>query len=238
MRFVIIKDIDKAIIKHKYAITVLNEKGNGFAVYQNFYDKLKSLNNVDGKLFDAQGKVLKTVKRRDIYDEGGVSDDLISDDRQKSFSFSHRTYPYTVEFEDEQVLHGIYYLANWFPIDGSSMAVQNSSLTVETPKDYLLRYQFILANYYKQSLDEPSKKTWILINTKAIMYEPYAPNFREIAPNIEIAPTDFEISGYKGKMNTWNEYGKFQSQLNKGRNILPETIKKEIAEILTPLGLN
>ena len=57
---VIVKDIDKAIIKHKYAITILNENGEDFAYYENSYSKLHTLSDISGKLFDADGKLLKT----------------------------------------------------------------------------------------------------------------------------------------------------------------------------------
>src|SRR5579871_2575207 len=55
---VIIKDIDKAIVKHKYAYTILNESGEEFAYYSNQYDKFHSLSDISGEMFDANGKSL------------------------------------------------------------------------------------------------------------------------------------------------------------------------------------
>src|SRR3982750_1333936 len=63
-----IKGIDKAVIQHKYAITILNEAGRRYSVYSNDYDKLKSLSDIDGNLYDASGKHLKNVKKKDIAD--------------------------------------------------------------------------------------------------------------------------------------------------------------------------
>ena len=60
---VIIKGIDRAIIKHKYAYTILNEAGAKFAEYFNDYSDLKELHDIDGDLFDAIGKHLKNIKK-------------------------------------------------------------------------------------------------------------------------------------------------------------------------------
>src|SRR6478609_1186758 len=59
-----IKNIDKAIIQHKYAFTVLNEAGAKYGVYSNDYDKQRSLSDIDGNLYDAMGKKLKNVKKK------------------------------------------------------------------------------------------------------------------------------------------------------------------------------
>ena len=58
---IVIKDIDKAVIQRKYAITILNENGARYGVYGNSYDKLRSLSDIDGNLYDATGKQLKNV---------------------------------------------------------------------------------------------------------------------------------------------------------------------------------
>jgi YD repeat-containing protein len=62
--YLIIKSPSKAIIKHKYAITVLNSSGNKYAYYYNSYDKLSSLQDISGYLYDADGKELKKVKKK------------------------------------------------------------------------------------------------------------------------------------------------------------------------------
>ena len=45
----------------KYAITVLNENGDDFAHLYEHYDKLRSIKSIEGKLFDANGKELKSL---------------------------------------------------------------------------------------------------------------------------------------------------------------------------------
>lgn len=232
---VVIKNPGKAVIKHKYVLTILNEKGKDAAVYRNQYDKLRSLSNVDGRLLDAKGVELKSVKRRDIYDYGDGDGDFANDNRQKAFSFFYNNYPYTVEFEDEQVLNGIYHLYYWMPVEDYNMAVQKSKFVVETPKDYVVRYKITKQEDMALTQKTNEIQIWEMKNYKALEKELLSPSILEVVPNIRIAPTDFEISGYKGNMNTWKDLGKFHVELNKNRNELPEKTKQEVKNIASNL---
>ncbi len=227
---VIIKSADKVIIKHKYAITILNEAGDDHAQYYNSYDKLNDLSNIDGNLYDAMGKKLKNVKKKDIEDfavQDGFS--LMRDDRIKQHDFYYRQYPYTVEYEDEQEQSATYHLPSWQPAEGFNFSVQQSRFIVETPNGYKFRFKQL--NYPSKAVATGTQTTWELQNFPAIVSEEYQPPFNEVAPAVYLAPTDFSISGYDGNMNTWLDLGKFQQVLNKGRDQLPEKIKQDIHKL-------
>ena len=229
-----IKSIDRAIVKHKYAITILNEDGNGFAEYSNDYSQLNSLSDITGHLYNASGKKLKSVKKADIQDEpesDGFS--LHQDDRIKKHNFYCNDYPYTVEYEDEQEYKGIYYLPYWQPVEKDKISVQQDKFFVETPAGYQLRYkQFNYPNAPKLN-EAGSIKTylWEVDNIKAFEYEPFQPAYNEINPSVYLGPTDFSIGGYTGKMDSWLNFGLFQNTLNKGRDQLPDNVKLEIHQI-------
>ena len=136
---VIIKDIGKAVVKHKYVITVFNESGDEYATYANSYDKFTPLSDISGHLYNAMGKKMRTIKKKDISStsvDDGFS--LLTDNRQKEYSFYCKNYPYTVEFEDEQELDGIYFFPSWQPIEDENFSVQLSSFIVEAPANYKL----------------------------------------------------------------------------------------------------
>lgn len=227
--YVEIKDIDKAIVHHKYAITILNEMGKRYATYGNMYDKLVSLSDISGNLYDANGAKVKSARRKDIYDYSNDGSSFQTDDRVKTFSFSHSSYPFTVEFEDEQVYGGIYYLPTWSPVRNNQFSVEKSKLIVETSLDYELRFKHF--NYQKNPEKNIAKKItyiWDLYNYKAYDNSYFLPDDIEITPCVMLAPSKFSISGYTGNMTSWNELGKFQIQLNKDRDILPDMIKQQI----------
>lgn len=228
---VVIKSAGKAIVHHKYAVTVLNEEGDDYAVYINSYDKLHDLSDISGDLYDAMGKKLKSVKKKDISDVSYNDQmSLVTDDRIKRHNFFYRQYPYTVEYEDELELDGIFFLPHWDPVDDENYSVQQSSLIIEAPADYDIRFKQF--NYAGQPViaNDGSKKTytWVLKNYKALKHEIFQPSSVEITPNVYIAPVNFSISGYSGSMDTWQNLGKFILTLNSGRDVLPDKVKQDI----------
>ncbi len=230
---VVIKGINKAVIKHKYAITVLNEAGDSYAQYENSYSKLQSLSDIDGNLYDASGKRLKNVKKKDIAD---VSYDdqmsLMTDDRLKRHNFYYRSYPYTIEYEDEQEFDGIFFLPYWQPQDDERFSVEQSRLVVEMPNEYELRFkQFNYDGQPNKNSQKTTTYTWEVKNMKAIESESFQPAWREVTTSVFLAPAQFQIGGYTGDMRTWQDLGKFITSLNKGRDQLPENVKQDIHKL-------
>lgn len=228
-----ITDFDKAIIKHKYVITILNEMGNYYAKYEEQYDKFNSLNDINCNMYDSNGVKIKTARKKDIYDHSNFSNDFNTDIRAKSYSFSNNNYPYTVEFEDEQTLTGIYHLPIWKPIINTNFAVQNSSLEIETFLDYGLRFKQInlATNPIITTLNKKKNYLWEIKNIKAIEEESFMPSYNNIFPIVLLAPSKFVFDGYQGNMTTWKDLGNFNILLNKNRGILPENVKKIIHDL-------
>ncbi len=234
-----INDIDKAVVKHKWAITILNEEGNKFANYSNGYNKTISLYDISGKLFDSDGKLIEKIKKKDINDVSATNEETLLDDwRVKYFEFHCKKFPYTVEFEDEEDWNGIFFLPSWQPVNSEHLSVQQSKFIVETPINYNLRYKQI--NYLKTDpnieINNSSQiYTWELSNVPALEEEIWQPPIDQVTTKVLIAPTKFSIGGINGEMNTWNNFGKFINTLSKDRKILPEKIKQEIHSITDAL---
>ena len=65
----------KARLYRKYAITVLNENGEKFASFVDYYHKFRSIRSIDGTLYDANGKKIRSLKKSEIEDHTGGGDD-------------------------------------------------------------------------------------------------------------------------------------------------------------------
>jgi hypothetical protein len=52
----------EAIETNHYVITILNENGDKWAEFAEYYDKLREINSMEGYLYDANGKQLKKMK--------------------------------------------------------------------------------------------------------------------------------------------------------------------------------
>ena len=236
---VTIKSKSKGVIVHKYAITILNEDGAKFALYQNSYDKLQSLENISGHLYDAAGKEIKSVKKKDIADYSAFDNvSLISDNRIKRHNFYYNSYPYTIEYEDEQELNGIFFLPRWDPLEDTRLSVEQSAFYVETPADFDLRIKQFAFDDKPAILTNGAKKTysWKINNLTALVHEPYQPGWEALSPSVLIAPSQFEIEDYPGDMSSWSNLGKFINTLNSNRQQLPENIKQDVHRLTDGLS--
>jgi transglutaminase-like putative cysteine protease len=231
---VIIKSPGKAIIKHTYVITVFNKKASNYATFFSFYNKFNEINSIDGTLYNAEGKELKNVKKRDIEDWKGRSEaSLVDDSRYKVYSFTPDSYPYTVRFESEEENNGIFAFSPWLPIADENFGLQESKFIVEAPLDYNIRYKQVNLKI-NPSITRTEKEAvyqWEMNNQVAYADEDYTPHWSKILPAVFVAPSEFEYGGYKGNMSTWKDFGKYIYRLWIGRNELPATIKQDIHQL-------
>ncbi len=231
---IIIHSINAATVKHTVAYTILNENGNSFAAYNAVYDNLDNLTDVSGKLYDALGVKIRSLKKKDIKDV--AYDDnfsLVTDARLKHHDFYSRSYPYTVEYEEEWEYKGIYEFPTWYPITSTNCALQKSIFIVEMPMSYQLRYK--LLNGAKEPTVSSTEKIktlqWEANNIAAIEYEPFQPAVTTLLPAVLVGPTDFEYGGYAGNLSTWSNYAKYYASLYKDRDVLPQNIKDIVHQL-------
>lgn len=222
--------LDRARYYHKYAITILNEKGDHFANMVEHYDKLQSVVSIEGKLYDAFGQKIKTLKSSDLKDVSASGDNNLADDnRMKFHSFYHRVYPYTIEYEVELKCNHTMSYPEWNPVDNEYISVAYSSMTVKLPESLGLRYKNFNIDIPKISAEKTLKVyKWELKNYQAIELEFKSPNWPDLVPFVYIAPVQFQIEGYEGDMSTWKEYGKFVYALKQGKDQLPDNIKQTV----------
>jgi uncharacterized protein DUF3857/transglutaminase superfamily protein len=233
-----IKSPGKAVIKERHAYTILNEKGDNLGGYASFYNKFISINSISGILYDMTGKELKKVKKKDMEDRSGVGEyNLIDDTRYKEHDFYCHNYPYTVEYQEEDEQDGVLYFDNWNPLKSSGVSTQHSKYIIIAPRNYTVRYKPLNCNITPVITESGDKKiyTWETGNLPARSTEVRGPRWREIAPSVLFAPSEFEAQGFKGNMTTWEDYGKFINQLRTGRDVLPENIKKKVHELTDSL---
>ncbi len=234
-----VQDIGKSRKYHKYALTVLNEKGDKYAMEVIGYDKLREVKSIEGSLFDADGKKIKGLKKGEIKDLSATDDiSLIDDSRIKVHGFYYRLYPYTVEYETVVQYNCTYFFPSWDPVDNEKIAVMQSAITVVAPADFPVRYK---AFNYKE---EPEIKTekgnkayrWEIKDFEPIELEYAYPAWDYLVPMVYLAPAKFEIEKYQGDMSTWQGLGKFIYALNQGRDKLPENIKQVVHQLTDPVS--
>ncbi len=233
MRFEILSTKETRLKNH-YVITVLNEKGDRWAAFSEYYNKHRTVNAVEGILYDANGKQLKKIKKKDIEDLSGVAGgSLMDDSRIKSHNFYYRAYPYTIEYDIEIDNKSTLFFPMWSPQGGEGLSVEQSSISMIADVNYQVRYKAFNYQGEPVSTQEKNKKilTWSAKNMLALIREPYSPLWHEMTTVVVFAPTDFQMDDYKGNMKNWEDFGKFVHSLRQGREQLPDHVKQAIHAI-------
>ncbi len=201
---VTIKSPGKAVVKHTYAYTIFNDKADGYAEFSTYYDKFRSIEDIEGRLFDAAGRELKKVRKKDISDLSSESGMSVSDSRYKSHNFYFKDYPYTVEYTEVIEMNGIFYLPGWVPQISPAMGVQQSRMIVKTPPGYEVRYKEynFPGKVVKSDFEGGKKIEWSVADLKAVKMETLMPAWSRERIYVSLAPTAFEIDGVSGNMNS------------------------------------
>ncbi|MFT3702573.1 MAG: DUF3857 domain-containing protein [Agriterribacter sp.] len=238
LRFEIV-DPGKTKLYHKYALTILNENGDKYAIAFEYYDKIREVKSIEGTLYDGAGNKIKSLKKSDIKDLSGSDEGSLADDnRIKVHSFYQRLYPYTVEYETEVQYNNSFFFPVWDPVDNEKIAVVQSALTVVTPADFAVRFKSFNYKNEPEVKDEKGNKVyrWEIKNFEPIELEYAYPSWDYLAPMVYLAPVKFELEKYAGDMSTWQGFGQFIYTLNAGRDKLPDNIKQTVHQLTDGVG--
>ncbi len=233
-----ITDINKAVMKVKYAITILNENGIRNSVLTEFYDKFLTIRKIESDLFDRNGVAIKNGANVEVLDySANAGYSLYEDNRVKFLDPKYRTTPFTVEYTYETAFDGLFYYPEWSVYDDYNVSVEKSTFTIITPNGFKLRYREknIERKCTITTEKDKTKYTWIYENMPAIKSEPFGTSFKEYTPVVLSAPSDFEIGGYKGNLESWNNFGKWIYNLGKNRNVLDTETNEKVKNMVSGL---
>ena len=216
-------------------VTIFNGQGKRFAEQAVGYSKLSKVTNFKASVYAADGSLIKKLKPSEFSDQSAYDGfSLFSDYRLKSADLTQSTYPYTVEFEYEVEYKYLYSINGSVLIPGEKASVQHASYQLIYPQDLAPRYKLVnIEAEAEKSKTEKGLESlyWSFDNLKPIKYEPHGPNPEEILPQIMAAPGKFEYEGYAGDMSTWEDYGKWNALVIRGRDKLPESTKLKVHEL-------
>lgn len=216
-------------------ITILNSNGKERAKGAIFYDKMTRIASLKATVYDAEGYVISKLKNSDIQDRSvfdGIT--LFSDDRMKIFDISQGSYPYTVEIEYEVEQKFLFYIPDFFVTAGEKGSVEHSLFKLDyAAADLAPRYRTFNLQAQPQIEKRPDGSGSIIFeakNIKPLKLEPLSKD-RYQHQYIEAAPTNFAYDNYTGTMDTWENYGRWITSLNKGRDVLPDATKQKVRSL-------
>lgn len=184
-----VKSMGEATERVHSIITILDKEADNQATMVVGYNKLSKITNQEGALYDADGQLIKKLKKADITDYSTYGDyNLFDDHRIKSAVFPKQpTYPYTVEFLVETTERNLMFYPTWMPQRKEYVAVEQASYTVQMPAGLTLRYKEVnLSAPVTQTTGADGGKTytWKLANRSAVEFEPLSPPALEQLPAV------------------------------------------------------
>ncbi len=221
--------INEVYLTERYAVTILNEKGNDYAAILAGYDKLSSIEYIYGWLYDKDGKELGKIDQKAIRDVSSFGTSFFDDNRYKSFDLHNKTYPFTCLYEVKRKCLYSFSLPGWMPQKNYDCAVEAADLEVEYPKDFGLRYRtFHVGTQPSVVRDGETTKLTLSIADLPASDKPdyFTPHENYDYPALILAADKFGLMDLTGDMSTWQNMGKFAYDLNANRDSLPDETKK------------
>lgn len=226
---------NQAKYSSEFVVTVLNESGLKYAYETITYRKSTKINKFEASLYDANGKLIRKLRNRDLKDvsaDDGFS--LFIDTRIQYYEFTPTTYPFTIKYNIEYTFTTTINLPHWSPVSRYNVGVENSSLTLNNHTNISIRKKEYGIDLLDVTKNESGKSiSYSTTNVPPITEEVLSPPLSELTPQVFFSPNEFQLEGVRGKMEDWKEFGKwYYHNLIKDKIDLSEAEKRTAIELV------
>jgi hypothetical protein len=226
-----IQGINRSSLYVKEVITILNPRGNFLARKAMPYDPGSRLQIITASIYAADGHLIRKIKNSEIEDQSAYDGSLYSDNRLRKLDLSQNFFPYTIVCEYEYSYRTLFGVPPFTLYNDDEVGIQEKTFSVYYPQNLKLRYRLIKAPEPQRSrVDAFEKLSWSFKNVQPEPWEKFSDPASSV-PTILVAPLEFEYAGYAGTMDTWENLGKWQSSLNKGRGALSEETRAKVGQL-------
>ena len=229
-----------------YVVTVLNKAGRTDGFFVQPYNRFSTVSQIRGTVYDKNGKKIKNFKQEDIDDVvADLGASLYTDTRIKYIAPQQNEYPYTVEYSCQIDYSSLLSIPAWHVYRNYQESVQEEHFRFIThdnndPNSPLaIRYypnskNILIKKKVEKDSDPNNSVTYYsysVSNLKAIQPEMFSKPLSQITPVVYFTPLKFEVAGYEGRFDTWDDFGNFIRLLNKGRDALPEETRIKVLRL-------
>ena len=195
-----VESTEKAKVNFKWVLTLMNETANSWRLFEIYYDKFRSVQNIKTSVYDANGKFIESVPLWEIMDvsEGGG---FISDARVKRIVFPVNRYPFTIEVSYDIFFNGFLNTPGWdFHLD-PALSVEESAVQFIIPRTIPFRYREdnMQSSGDSVSIGDNNIFTWIERDIPAFRKWYFSPLSSSRRPILLTAIDDFKFGGIKHK---------------------------------------
>lgn len=215
----------RIVIDYNRVITVFSKDAGSMAGFVESYDKYCRITDLEGELFNRDGKSVKILRSSDFKDIGNLDyQSLYSDVRYRIYSPGNIEYPFTVAYHWQVELNGTLSLPIFQPLDSPEISLQHAKIRIEYPDDCPLRIKElnILRPGTHVRKDAKTISEYEFFNLTAVPDETWQAGFLTFMPAIIPAPVNFIMDEYAGDLSSWASFGAWVAKLKDGLEGIPE----------------
>jgi hypothetical protein len=220
-------------ISESIKMTIYNEGGYDYAVFQDYYDSFRKIRQVKYSIFDVSGKRVRKYTKMDALDLMLNSSYEINDARILVINPDYRQYPFTIEMEVEIVYSSFLDFPVWMPRNSPGVEVKKASLALQVYEGFQFRKMETngVAKPVVTLAEGLSTFTWTVENLPALSEYVSDKTFLHEQPSVRVTPIVFTLGRTEGTFQSWADFGNWFLDLNKERNKLTEETKTFLATI-------
>lgn len=198
------------------------------------YDKLSKLKNVEFKIYNAQGELVKTYKEKDFKDTSladGYS--ILTDDRLKHLKPTYYNFPLFTKFDYEIEHENTISIPSFAPVSSTDDRIMNATYELRFPENFTIKKtEQNLETYQVVSQATKNSISYQVSNLSAPEYEEMNYKYAKMLPVARFSNNTFGLGSVKGTANNWNDFGIwYYTNFLKGLNELPESTVAKIKEL-------
>ncbi len=225
----------KLIYEYNAKITVFNESAAHYGDLLLSYDKHNLIKKVEMLYYDADGKLIKKVKKKDFEDYSASHGfTFYTDDRYLYYDYIPVTYPFTVEIDLTIEKKNTAHIPSWIPVDSYNCGVNKSSYTLQYPKNIDVKHIEKNFNDFRvEKSIEPGVFKYSIEKIPPYDREALSPDINEITPNVHFASNKFHLAGVDGEAESWEDFGLwYYNELLSPQTKLSEEAKENIKKLV------
>ena len=230
-----VKSMTSAVMRVHKVYTVMREDAADDGYLYLGYNKYCNISSLKASFYNSSGVFLNKLKSSDIVDESAIPDgSLYTDDRVKIIKPLTNTYPFTVEYEYEINFHKILYYPDWKPQFDYNISIEKAILNFTADDEMVPRFREVNLSSPMVTKNEKgiTSVRYELENIQAIEEERFSPLLETLVPVVYMAPNDYKTLDYSADFRTWKSFGFWNSEMNKGREYLPDEVRKKINDLV------
>ena len=210
-----IHSASKATLKTQRIVSLLDETAKNELFFYEFTDKFHSLEEVELKIYNELGELVKKYNRKDLTSQA-AGEGLVPEGKVYYLDIPAVHYPITLETNYEIKYHGLLSYPG-FHLQMNEMAIEHSVFAVTVPASLDLRYKLNHSSLAPVITQDGKDKhyEWIVQNQPVLPYEEGSISSETRNPYVQLAPNHFELDGFEGDMTSWESFGKWYASLAK-----------------------